>query len=323
MNQLDLTKILQEDFGIAKEELLGAFAHFYDKPAVDLAGRAMPADLKDRLSPEFLKKNLCAPIEKKEGTLTVAVEDPQDLTRLDAIKAMNVAPRHEFVVALRTDIVDYINATYGLTPTSGEEQDLGRIITQLGSGDEDELEAEQAAPEAEIDETDSGIIKLANQIIIDAYRRGASDIHIEPNGKDGAHPWCASASTATASKYQEIPAPYRNAVVRALKIMARLDISERRKPQDGKIRFRVPDRQIELRVATIPTVERQRGRGHAHPGRLQAAAAREDGHLRAQPRRAQEGRCRSRTASACASARPARARPRRCTRRSATSTPST
>jgi type II secretory ATPase GspE/PulE/Tfp pilus assembly ATPase PilB-like protein len=252
VNQVDLTKILQEDFGIAKEELLQAFAHFYGRPAVDLAGRVMPADLKERLSPEFLKKNVCAPLEKKDGTLTVAVEDHQDLTRLDAIKAMNVAPRHEFVVALRTDILDYINATYGLTAASGDEQDLGRIITQLGSGDEDELEGEQQAPEAEIDETDSGIVKLCNQIIIDAYNRGASDIHVEPYGKT-APTQVRLRVDGDCSKYIDIPAPHRNAVVQRLKIMARLDISEKRKPQDGKIRFRGPMGTIELRVATIPT----------------------------------------------------------------------
>jgi type II secretory ATPase GspE/PulE/Tfp pilus assembly ATPase PilB-like protein len=252
VNQMDVTKILLEDFGVAKEELLAALAHFFNQPAVDLAGRAMPADLKERISAEFLKKNVCAPLEKKEGTLTVAVEDYYDLTRLDAIKAMNVAPRHEFVVALRTDILDYINAAYGLTPASGEEQDLGRIITQLGSGDEEEMEGEQAAPEAEIDETDSGIVKLCNQIIIDAYNRGASDIHVEPYGKT-APTQVRLRVDGDCSKYLDIPAPHRNAVVQRLKIMARLDISEKRKPQDGKIRFRGPMGTIELRVATIPT----------------------------------------------------------------------
>jgi type II secretory ATPase GspE/PulE/Tfp pilus assembly ATPase PilB-like protein len=252
VNQVDVTKILLEDFGVAKEELLAALAHFFNQPAVDLAGRAMPADLKERISAEFLKKNVCAPLEKKEGTLTVAVEDYYDLTRLDAIKAMNVAPRHEFVVALRTDILDYINAAYGLIPSSGEEQDLGRIITQLGSGDEEEMEGEQAAPEAEIDETDSGIVKLCNQIIIDAYNRGASDIHVEPYGKT-APTQVRLRVDGDCSKYLDIPAPHRNAVVQRLKIMARLDISEKRKPQDGKIRFRGPMGTIELRVATIPT----------------------------------------------------------------------
>ncbi len=253
VNQMDVTRILLEDFKISKEELLGALAHFYNCSAVDLDGRTMPADLKERLAPEFLKKNMCAPVEKKEGTLLVAVEDPYDLTRLDAIKAVNVAPRHDFVVALRGDIVDYINGSYGLGTLSAEEQDLGRIITQLGSGDEEEMEGDAAeALAAEIDETDSGIVKLCNQIIIDGYNRGASDIHVEPYGKT-APTQVRLRIDGECTKYLEIPAPHRNAVVQRLKIMARLDIAEKRKPQDGKIRFRGPMGTIELRVATIPT----------------------------------------------------------------------
>ena len=197
---------------------------------------------------------MCAPIEKKDGTLLVAVEDPYDLTRLDAIKAVNVAPRHDFAVALRRRH----RGLHQREPTawgrlSAEEQDLGRIITQLGSGDEDEMEAEAAeAAAAEIDETDSGIVKLCNQIIIDAYNRGASDVHVEPYGKS-APTQVRLRIDGDCTKYLEIPAPHRNAVVQRLKIMARLDIAEKRKPQDGKIRFRGPMGTIELRVATIPT----------------------------------------------------------------------
>jgi type II secretory ATPase GspE/PulE/Tfp pilus assembly ATPase PilB-like protein len=253
VNQVDVTKILLEDFRVAKEELLAALGHFYNRPYVDLAGRSMPPELKERLAPEFLKKNVCAPLEKKDGLLLVAVDDYYDLTRLDAIKAMNVAPRHDFVVALRTDIVDYINASYGLGTMSAEDQDLGRIITELGSGDEEELESETADPAAaEIDETDSGIVKLCNQIIIDGYSRGASDIHIEPYGKS-APTQVRLRVDGECTKYIEIPSPHRNAVVQRFKIMARLDIAEKRKPQDGKIRFRGPMGTIELRVATIPT----------------------------------------------------------------------
>jgi type II secretory ATPase GspE/PulE/Tfp pilus assembly ATPase PilB-like protein len=94
-------------------------------------------------------------------------------------------------------------------------------------------------------------VKLCNQIIIDAYNKGASDIHVEPYGKTSP-PWCACASTATArSTWRIPPAPQR--LVQRLKIMAKLDISEKRKPQDGKIRFTGPMGTIELRVATIPT----------------------------------------------------------------------
>jgi type II secretory ATPase GspE/PulE/Tfp pilus assembly ATPase PilB-like protein len=252
INQIDVATVLMDDLKVPKDEIGRALAQFYNSAFVDLAGRAMPPDLKERLNVEVLKKNNCAPIEKREGTLVVAVEDPYDLTRLDAIKAMNLAPRHDFVVALKKDINDYINASYGVTTASGEDADLGRIIMQLGSGEEEELE-ESGAPEMpEIDETDSGIVKLCNQIIIDAYNRGASDIHIEPYGKT-VPTQVRLRVDGDCTKYLEIPPAHRNAVVQRFKIMSKLDIAEKRKPQDGKIRFKGPMGTLELRVATIPT----------------------------------------------------------------------
>src|SRR5687768_8998261 len=254
VNQIDVSKVLLEDMKIPKEEIGRALAQFYNCAFHDLTGRTIPPDIKERLTAEFLKKNVCAPIEKKEGTLLVAVEDPYDLTRLDSIKAMNLAPRHDFVVALKGDINEYINVSYGVTTGAAEEQDLGRIIMELGSGEEDEVEGEAPDPSAppEVDETDSGIVKLANQIIIDAYNKGASDIHIEPYGKY-APTVVRLRIDGDCQKYLEIPAPHRNAIVQRFKIMSMLDISEKRKPQDGKIRFKGPMGTIELRVATIPT----------------------------------------------------------------------
>ena len=98
----------------------------------------------------------------------------------------------------------------------------------------------------------AAIVKLANQIIIDAYNKGASDIHIEPYGKH-APTLVRLRVDGDCQKYLEVPAPHRNALVQRFKIMSKLDISEKRKPQDGKIRFRGPMGTIELRVATIPT----------------------------------------------------------------------
>ena len=136
INQFDVSKVLIEDYKVPKEEIGRALTQFFNTPFADLAGRTIPPDVKERLTADFLKKNMCAPIEKKEGTLTVAVEDPYDLTKLDAIKAMNLAPRHDFVVALRQDIMQYINENYsaGGSGPAVQEEDLGRIITELGIG---------------------------------------------------------------------------------------------------------------------------------------------------------------------------------------------
>ena len=254
VNQIDVAKVLMEDYRVPKEEIGRALSQFYNCAFWEPNGSTIPEDLKARLTADFLKKNMCAPIEKKEGTLLVAVEDAYDLTRLDSIKAMNLAPRHDFVVALRGDILEYIRTSYGESGGAQEDQDLGRIIMQLGSGEDDEDEGLDTDPSAppEIDETDSGIVKLCNQIIIDAYNRGASDIHVEPYGKQ-APTQVRLRIDGDCIKYLEIPAPHRNAVVQRLKIMAKLDISEKRRPQDGKIRFKGPMGSMELRVATIPT----------------------------------------------------------------------
>ena len=100
VNQLDVAKILIEEMHVAKSEVLAALGQFYACGHWEGTG-TIPEELKQRVSADFLKKNSCAPLERKEGTVRVAVEDPYDLTRLDAIKAMNLAPRCEFLVGLR------------------------------------------------------------------------------------------------------------------------------------------------------------------------------------------------------------------------------
>jgi type II secretory ATPase GspE/PulE/Tfp pilus assembly ATPase PilB-like protein len=251
VNQLDVAKILIEEMHVAKGEVLAALGQFYACGHWEGAS-TIPEELKQRVSLDFLKKNVCAPLERRDGTVKVAVEDPYDLTRLDAIKAMNLAPRCDFVVGLREDILACVRSSYGESGPVVEEADLGRIINDLGTGEEGEIEGDGEEKTPEVDETDSGVVKLCNQIIIDAYNKGASDIHVEPYGK--TMPCIVRLRIdGDCQKYLEVPAPHRNALVQRLKIMAKLDIAEKRKPQDGKIRFRGPMGTIELRVATIPT----------------------------------------------------------------------
>ena len=129
-------------------------------------------------------------------------------------------------------------------------------------------------------------MKLCNQIIIDGYNKGASDIHVEPYGKT-APTLVRFRIDGDCQKYLEVPAPHRHALVQRLKIMAKLDIAEKRKPQDGKIRFRGPMGTIELRVATIPTS----GGNEDVVMRILAASKplplEKMGFLRAEPRRVQ------------------------------------
>jgi len=254
VNNLEVSQVLIDDHNVAKEELLKSLATFYSTQFFAYDGVQMiPADLRERVTSDVWKKYVCAPIERKPGMLVIAVDDPHDLTRLDGIQAMSLAPRYEFWVGLKQDIMHYISASYG-EPAEAQslgDEALARIVTELGDG-ELEVEEERKDDVPEIDETDSGIVKLANQMIIEAFARGASDIHIEPEGSK--NPCLVRLRVdGDCEKYLEIPGAHRNALVQRLKIMANLDISERRKPQDGKIRFKYSKGSIELRVATIPT----------------------------------------------------------------------
>ncbi|HEX6100836.1 MAG TPA: ATPase, T2SS/T4P/T4SS family [Thermoanaerobaculia bacterium] len=256
VNNTNVERVLIEDFNVPKEELGRSLSAYYSSPFFQWDGeRVIPAELKERVASEIWKKNVAAPVERKPGVLVIAVDDPQDLTRLDGLRAMQLAPRYEFWVGMKHEILAYIAKSYGermeADGSTGEAADWAKILDSLGEGEKVELE-DLPKDEPELDETDSGIVKLANQLIIEAFSRGASDIHVEP---DGPRNPCTIRLRidGDCQKFMEIPGPHRNALVQRLKIMAKLDISEKRKPQDGKIRFKYSRGTIELRVATIPT----------------------------------------------------------------------
>jgi type II secretory ATPase GspE/PulE/Tfp pilus assembly ATPase PilB-like protein len=254
VNNVSVEKTLLDEFNIPKAELGRSLATYYSTQWFAYDGtQTISLELKERVSSEIWKKHVCAPIERRPGVLVIAVDDPHDLTRLDGLRAMNLSPRYEFWVGIKDDILAYIAASYGekLDGSTTDAADLAKIIDMLGEG-EAEVEEETRPSEPEIDETDSGIVRLANQLIIEAFNRGASDIHVEPDGSKNP---CTVRLRIDGDciKFMEVPGAHRNALVQRLKIMAKLDISERRKPQDGKIRFKYPKGVIELRVATIPT----------------------------------------------------------------------
>ncbi|MEK6371313.1 MAG: ATPase, T2SS/T4P/T4SS family [Acidobacteriota bacterium] len=254
VNNTTVEKVLLEDYNVPKEELGKSLAAFYSTNFFSYDGeQTIPNDLKERVTSDMWRKYVCAPVERRPGMLVVAVDDPQDLTRLDGIRAMNLAPRYDFMVGMKHEILAYIANSYGepLETATVETGDLAKIIDQLGEG-EGVAEEEIKDDMPEIDETDSGIVKLANQLIIEAAAKGASDIHVEPDGSKNP---CGIRLRidGDCQKFMEVPGAHRNALVQRLKIMAKLDISERRKPQDGKIRFKYSKGVIELRVATIPT----------------------------------------------------------------------
>jgi type II secretory ATPase GspE/PulE/Tfp pilus assembly ATPase PilB-like protein len=245
---MDPGRYLFDKAGLNRSDVEMTLSKYYNAPFYHFdASTVIPDDLRIRLRLEYLKKMGAAPVERQGHQLIVVIDDPSDFSRCDALRAIEPDREVVFHVGFKDEILQCIETSYGKRPDvnlllkelTGEES-----AGAIDEGNEDEDEGEEA---------DSAIIKLANQIIIDAFQKGASDIHIEPYGKED-NTRIRFRIDGDCIRYQDIPPAFRNPLVARFKIMAKLDISERRKPQDGKIKFRMRDRTIELRVATLPTV---------------------------------------------------------------------
>lgn len=246
-NRETIEQHLMKTYKIAKDEIGKSLSEFYNCNFVQFSDKmATPYDLLKNLKEEYLRRELWVPLERTEGTIRIIIDDPNNIIKRDMIENLLKTRNVTYDIALYEDIVKFINHFYQTGDTGGTISDL------IGRLDGDEEDSELGADE-DITESDSIIMQLVNRIINDAYARNASDIHIEPSiirktlevryRVDGA-----------LMVYQKVPFSYRNAVVSRIKIMSNLDITERRLPQDGKIKFRRPrGDEIELRVATIPS----------------------------------------------------------------------
>ncbi len=247
--QTDVETILVEQYKVPKSEMGASLSMYYRVPYQEYDERIVPPpDLMKDLKLEFLKRNYWLPLKREEdGSVLVLIDNPQDLGKVDSITQLLPRQRVRFVVGLRKDISTFLAAASGELTA---KDSISEIIGDLRSEDAPEMIQDAMG---DVDENDSTVVRLANQVIVDAYRARASDIHVEPYGsaKDTMIRYRIDGQCI---EYQRIPGAYRRAIVARLKIMSMLDIAERRKPQDGKIKFKLPDaREIELRVATIPT----------------------------------------------------------------------
>jgi type II secretory ATPase GspE/PulE/Tfp pilus assembly ATPase PilB-like protein len=244
-------QILIEMKLITEVDLAVALARKFQLPFVDLETCSINLDAIAELPREFIEKHRVLPVDCDPRSITVAMSDPLAVDTIDLVR-LHCKKQLSEVVVTRSQLDQYIPTYLDQVETKKRANEMDEILKGLATGDAQTV-AEVETEASLVKESDNSIIKLANQIIIDAYRRGASDIHIEPNGKERTMTVRFRIDGECVS-YQDIPSAYRQPLVARIKIMSQLDISERRKPQDGKIRFRVGERQIELRVATIPTV---------------------------------------------------------------------
>lgn len=255
---IDIEDVLIDEFQVSLAALGAALSAFFGVPYEPFRpDRVMPSELLRNLKREYVESSLWVPIEDTPEGLAILTTDPERVQASRVVK--NIFPKHRlrYLVCPQREFKATLDAFYGSTSGGAAAamdlgSDMGSVDDMLHAmeGDDEEVATSQDEVSAA---ADNELVKLVNKIIIDAYKMGASDIHIEPmpgKGKTGIR----LRKDGSLLNYIEIPATYRNALVTRLKIMCDLDISEKRKPQDGKIKFKkYAPLDIELRVATLPS----------------------------------------------------------------------
>ena len=247
--------ILIEHHHIKKEAIEKSFTLFYGCPfrAYDPAF-PVPHELLRNLKKAFLLNEMWIPLSWSKEGVEVLVDDPRDLNKTDNIKTLMKTAKINFSVAIREDIQEFIKNFFDSSNQMSETPAVDEALDDFDLIPDVEFEEEEDDTETdEADETSSQVVKLVDQAIIAAYRKNASDIHIEPST-------ISKATTirfrldGVCQEYMKVPNSMVRGIISRIKIMSNLDIAERRLPQDGKIKFRrkgVPT--FELRVATLPT----------------------------------------------------------------------
>jgi type II secretory ATPase GspE/PulE/Tfp pilus assembly ATPase PilB-like protein len=244
--------VLLEDFGVTAAQLGAALARYFRvnfQPYIE--NHIWPTDFTKKLKREFVMEQGWIPFMFDGKTLRVVATDPEAARGSRMVgQIFPEANRIEYCVCLEYDFVRFVDAAFGGPVDTTNISDL---LSDLNATDGAELDDEGGQGDAVSAAADNELVKFVNKVIVDAYNMRCSDIHIEPYpGK--AKTEIRFRIDGTLQPYIEVPAQFRSALTTRLKIMCDLDISEKRRPQDGKIKFkRFGPLDIELRVATIPS----------------------------------------------------------------------
>ncbi len=247
--------VLIEHFHIKKDAIGKSFSLFYGCPFRPYdPSFPVPVELLSNLKKTFLLNELWIPLSWDKEGVEILVDDPRDLNKTDNIKTLMKTGKINFSVAIREDIQEFIRHFFDQGKHIAGEAAMDDVLEDFEMLPDVEFEEEvEETVGDEVDEASSQVVKLVDQAIIAAYRKNASDIHIEPSPITKATS-IRFRMDGVCQEYMKVPNAMVRGIVSRIKIMSNLDIAERRLPQDGKIKFRrkgVPA--FELRVATLPT----------------------------------------------------------------------
>jgi len=231
-----------------EEKLTKFIGKVFGRPVADLDNIEADSKLVSNMPPDILRKNMALPIKRTGNVLTLAVADPYDINALDEMA---------FISGCQVDvvIVPERQLLKRLDEATDQAEQLDSVIADLGANDMEVVETgdEEVDQITLASQTEAApVVKLVNLILLDAIKRGASDIHIEPYEK------VLRVRYRVDGVLQEImrpPLKMKDGIVSRLKILARLDIAERRVPQDGRIKLRLSKaKTVDFRVSVLPTL---------------------------------------------------------------------
>ncbi|MHC5023278.1 MAG: GspE/PulE family protein, partial [Planctomycetota bacterium] len=223
-------------------DVLEAIGQQFAMPIVDLNTIEVKADILETLPAKLVFKQRCVPIERANGTLRVATSDPFELTAFDELRLLT-GMAIELVLADERDLAKFIRTHYGVAGDTLDAlagDDISETM-EVGAEAVDEIEQAQEA----------SVIKLVNDLLIEALKDRATDVHIEPYEDKLIIRYRIDGVMSQAGVPPTVNR-FRNAIISRIKIMANMNIAEKRKPQDGRIGFRHKGQEYDLRVSVIP-----------------------------------------------------------------------
>jgi type IV pilus assembly protein PilB len=241
---------------LSDEDVTNFLSRQYGVPAINLSYFEIDPAVVKLIPYETAKRYQILPLSRVGASLTIAMVDPTNVFAMDDIKFMtgfNIEP----VVASESSIIEGIDKSYG-TSKEAELEQVMQSMNDMGEGTDIELQAEEQ--ETELKELEKAadeapIVKLVNLVLTDAVKRGASDIHMEPYEKEFRVRFRID---GVLQLIMNPPLKLKDAITSRLKIMAKLDISEKRLPQDGRIMLKMQiggkKKQLDFRVSTLPTL---------------------------------------------------------------------
>ena len=251
----EVETVLMENFMVAKTDLGDALSSVYKTRFVDLKIEEYSArTLLENANIDILRRHFVIPLQKIKNELVVAAKNPANQTGILEVKKLFHASKVSVLLAFGDDIKQLLDS---VSPPGEEDIEDIDDIDEVPEEEQysDSIYAQQDEEPLDVEVDDTPAVQLVNKMIEDAYFAGASDIHIEPYGnlKDAEVRFRIDGACA---HIINIPKTNVRSVIARIKVLADLDISERRKPQDGKIKFTTTQaNNVELRVATLPTAD--------------------------------------------------------------------